>query len=270
MAPQAETPAAIYQAASAKRAGRLKVTALRAYSDQKQKTILDKRITELLPMVPRIANRAVSYLKPPLSFEDLIAAGTVGLVKAARDYDTSHQAEFKTYAYIRIKGAILDELKKWSFLSPEMARKVSALNRTAVSFRQRTGSEPSDEQLAAELNITSEKLGQILEYNRSRLFVSMDASNEQSCCLLHNLSCDSRSIPAENIEQTELIERLTKAIEQLPKKKRQTIILYYQQNLTMKQIAEALNITESRVSQLHASALFNLSLKLKEYKDAGQ
>jgi RNA polymerase sigma factor for flagellar operon FliA len=270
MAVQAETSAPIYKATSAKAVRRLKTTALRAYSDQKQKTIFDKRIIELMPMVPRIANRVISYLKPPLSFEDLIAAGTVGLVKAARDYDASHQAEFKTYAYIRIKGAILDELKKWSFLSPEMARKVSDLNRAAASFRQRTGSEPSDEQLANELNITSEKLGQIFEYNRARMFVSMDASKEQSCCLLHNLLFDNRSIPGENIEQTELMEQLTKAIGQLPKKKRQTIILYYQQNLTMKQIAEVLNITESRVSQLHASALFNLSLKLKEFKDAGQ
>jgi RNA polymerase sigma factor for flagellar operon FliA len=270
MAVQAETSAPVYKATSAKAVRRLKTTALRAYADQKQKIILDKRIIELLPMVPRIAKRVISYLKPPLSFEDLIAAGTVGLVKAARDYDASHQAEFKTYAYIRIKGSILDELKKWSFLSPEMARKVSDLNRAAVSFRQRTGSEPSDEQLANEMNVTSEKLGQIFKYNRARMFVSLDASNELSLGSLHNLLCENHSIPGENIEQNEMIERLAKAIEQLPKKKRQTIILYYQQNLTMKQIAEVLNITESRVSQLHASALFNLSLKLKEFKDAGQ
>ena len=270
MAVQAETPAATYKATSAKAVRRLKTTALRAYSDQKQKSTLDKRIIELMPMVPRIANRVISYLKPPLAFEDLIAAGTVGLVKAARDYDASHQAEFKTYAYIRIKGAILDELKKWSFLSPEMARKVSDLNRVAVSFRQRTGSEPSDEQLAAELNVTPEKLAQIFEHNRARMFASLDTSNEQSSCLLHNMLYDNSSIPDENIAQGELIEKLTRAIEQLPKKKRQTIILYYHQNLTMKQIAEVLNVTESRVSQLHASALFNLSLKLKEFKNAGQ
>lgn len=270
MAVQTETSPVVHRPSSAKAVRKLKAAALRAYSDQNQKTVLDKRIVELLPMVSTIANRVVSYLKPPLSFQDLIAAGTVGLVKAARDYDASHQAEFKTYAYIRIKGAILDELKKWSFLSPEMTKKVSALNRTAVFFKQLTGCEPSDEQLAAELNVTSEKLSEMLEYNRARMFVSLDASNEQTCPLLQNLLCDENNTPSENIEQAELIERLTKAIEQLPEKKRQIIILYYQQNLTMKQIAEVLNITESRVSQLHASALFNLSLKLKEFEDAGQ
>ncbi len=270
MAVQAETSPSQYHATSAKGARRLKATALRAYCDQKQKTLLDERITELLPMVPRIANRVVIYLKPPLSFDDLIAAGTVGLVKAARDYDESHQAEFKTYAYIRIKGAILDELKKWSFLSPEMAKQVSAANQAAIAFRQRTGSEPSDEQLAAELGVTEEKLSEILQSNRTRMFLSIDSAGGQSCPLLHNLFSDNKSTPHENIEQAELIEQLTEAIERLPKKKRQTIILYYQQHLTMKQIAEVLNITESRVSQLHASALFSLSLKLKEWKDGGQ
>jgi RNA polymerase sigma factor (sigma-70 family) len=115
----------------------LKATALRAYSDQKKKLIEDDRIIELLPMVPKIAKKVISYLKPPLTFEDIIAAGTVGLVKAAKDYDPSHQAEFKTYAYIRIKGSILDELKRWSFLSPEMNRNISAANQQAREFKQK-------------------------------------------------------------------------------------------------------------------------------------
>jgi len=270
MAVHAETSPSQYKVTSAKGSKLLKATAVRSYCKQKEKILLDKRITELLPMVPRIANRVVAYLKPPLSFEDLIAAGTVGLVKASKDYDASRQAEFKTYAYIRIKGAILDELKKWSFLSPEMAKQVSAANRAAIAFRQNTGSEPSDEQLAAELGVTIDRLNEILESNRTRLFLSIDASGGQSCSLMDTLLHTSENTPHENIEQAELIEHLTKAIGELTKKKRQTIILYYQQHLTMKEIAEVLNITESRVSQLHASALFSLSVKLREWKDAGQ
>jgi RNA polymerase sigma factor for flagellar operon FliA len=102
------------------------------------------------------------------------------------------------------------------------------------------------------------------------MFLSIDSAGGKSCSPLHNLFSNNETSPHENIEQAELIEQLTEAIEQLPKKKRQTIILYYQQHLTMKQIAEIMNITESRVSQLHASALFSLSLKLKEWEDAGQ
>jgi RNA polymerase sigma factor for flagellar operon FliA len=102
------------------------------------------------------------------------------------------------------------------------------------------------------------------------MFLSIDAANANSCSLLQNILCDEQSSPEDTIEQTELINQLTEAISQLSPKKRQTIILYYQKNLTMKQIADVLSITESRVSQLHASAIFTLSLKLREWRDAGQ
>lgn len=247
----------------------LKVNPLRAYCDQKEKTIDDERIVRLLPMVPHIANKVTAYLKPPLSFDDLIAAGTVGLVKAARDYDPSRQAEFKTYAYIRIRGAILDELKKWTFVTPEMNKKITEAGQAAVEFRQSKGFEPTDEQLAEKLGVNIDKVNEIFAASRARSFLSIDASNDNPCPLSHCLLSDKENTPDENIEQAELIDQLAEAIQELPKNKRHTVIMYYQQNLTMKQIAELLNITESRVSQLHASALFTLSLKLRKWKNAG-
>ena len=105
----------------------LNTVALRAYSVQKrsvQSEVENEQISELLPMVHKIARRVVTYLKPPLSFEDMISAGTVGLVRAARDFDPSYQAEFKTYAYIRIKGAILDELRGWSFIPDNIRKRI--------------------------------------------------------------------------------------------------------------------------------------------------
>ena len=101
--------------------------ALRAYSGQKNYTeckIKDEQITELLPMVHRIARKVVTYLRPPLSFEDMISAGIVGLVKASRDYDPSHHTEFKTYAYIRIKGAVIDELRGSSLLPANLNKRI--------------------------------------------------------------------------------------------------------------------------------------------------
>ncbi len=91
----------------------------RAYTLEKESSSSDlenERIVHFLPMVSKIARQVVSYLKPPLSFEDMVSAGTVGLVKAARDFDPSKGVEFKTYAYIRIKGSIIDELRGWSFV----------------------------------------------------------------------------------------------------------------------------------------------------------
>lgn len=246
---------------------RLRTVALRAYRQHKTRAADGARITELLPLVPKIANRVISYLKPPLSFDDLVAAGMVGLVKAAKDYDPSKEANFKTYAYIRIKGAILDELKGWSFVPPELAKQISKVVGAARDIKEQTGTEPSDQQLAYRLGISTEKLYRILENARARDFLSLDSTEQDSPGLAQLLPCKEQSGPEKTIERAELIEHLAQAIRQLPEKKRRTILLYYHQDLTMKQIAELLDVTESRVSQLHAAALFTLSLKLRQWKD---
>ena len=135
--------------------------ALRAYSVQKKSVrgqIEDGQITELLPMVHKIARRVVIYLKPPLSFEDMVSAGTVGLVRAARDFDPSHQVEFKTYAYIRIKGAILDELRGWSFMPDNLRKRISMAHQLSRKITEQTGAAPTDTELAEKLGITLEEL----------------------------------------------------------------------------------------------------------------
>ncbi len=244
--------------------------ALRAYSGQRQShqsSIADGQIAELLPMVYKIARQVVTYLKPPLSFEDMVSAGTVGLVRAARDFDPSHQAEFKTYAYIRIRGAILDELRCWSFVPANLNKRIREARELSRKITEQTGIAPSDSELAEELGITVEELYETLENARAQHFMSLDDSSDDSPALGLLLAASRGSSPEDRIEKAELVEKLAEAIELLLEKQRQVVLLYYQQQLTMKQIAEILEITESRVSQLHASALFSLSIKLRQWKD---
>jgi RNA polymerase sigma factor for flagellar operon FliA len=245
----------------------LKTTALRAYSGQKAKSIGNEQIAELLPMVPQIAHRVVAYLKPPLSFEDLVSAGTVGLVKAARDFDPSHQAEFKTYAYTKVRGAILDELRSWSFVPANLNRRIRNALQLTRKITEQTGTAPTDAELAEKLGITVDKLYETFENARARHFVSIDAFGEGTPALLDFLTTADNATPAQQTERAELIDKLTEAIQHLTRRKRQIVLLYYQQHLTMKQIARVLDITEPRVSQLHASALFNLSVELRQFKD---
>ena len=245
----------------------LKTVALRAYTGQKRRSLENERIAQLLPMVPKIVQRVITYLKPPLSFEDLVSAGTVGLIKAARDYDPSHQAEFKTYAYIRIRGAVLDELREWSFVPSNLSRQIRNAFELSQKITEQTGSVPPDSELAEKLGISIEKLYEIFENARAQHFLSLDSNNENTPALIDISPSLNTSTPDEQIEQAELIDKLSEAIQKLPKKQRQIILLYYQQHLTMKQTAELLKITESRVSQLHAAALFNLSIKLRQWKD---
>lgn len=248
----------------------LSSVALRAYSGQSRSAgteAQNERITEYLPMVHKIARQVVSYLKPPLSFEDMISAGTVGLVRAARDFDPSHQAEFKTYAYIRIKGAILDELRGWSFVPANLNKRIRDAQELSRRIAEQKGITPTDAELALKLGVTVEELYETFENARAQSFLSLDGFADDGPALGNLLAAGHSSNPYNKIERAELIEKLAEAIESLSVRQRQVVLLYYQQQLTMKQIAEVLEVTESRVSQLHAGALFNLSVKLRQWED---
>jgi len=248
----------------------LNSVALRAYSGQKRSAkggVENEQIAELLPMVHRIVRQVVTYLKPPLSFEDMVSAGTVGLVRAARDFDPSRQAEFKTYAYIRIKGAVLDELRGSSLLPANLDKQIRNALRLSRKITDQRGTAPTDDELAEKLGITIDELYEMLENARAQHFVSLDGFGGDSPALGNLLAAANTTTPHEQIERAELLDKLAGAIQQLAERQRQIILLYYQQHLTMKQIAEIFEITESRVSQLHASALFNLSVKLRQWKD---
>ncbi len=244
----------------------LKAVVKQAYEAQKKQTISKDQIVELLPMVHKIAQRLITYLKPPLSFDDLASAGTIGLIKAARDYNPSHDTEFQTYAYIRIKGAIIDELRRWSFVPSPVNKEIQRTIKASKEIADQTGTTPSDEQLAEKLQISLEKLHETFESARAQYFLSIDNNAENLPVLGHILEDQNTSSPDKHLEKTELSEKLAEAIKGLPQKQKQVILLYYNQNLTMKQIAEVLEITEPRVSQLHSGAIFNLSVKLRQLK----
>ncbi len=245
----------------------LNKAATRAYSGQKKQLLDNEQIAEFLPLVHKIVRQVVTYLKPPLSFEDLVSAGAVGLVKAAREFDPSHHAEFKTYAYIRIKGAILDELRGWSFVPANLNRQIQDALQLSQKIIEQTGTAPTDEELAEKLGVAVDELYKTFENARAQHFASLDNSGEDMPPLGSLLAAANMLTPDEQAERTELINKLAEAIQHLSGKQQQIIVLYYQQHLTMKQIAEVFEITESRVSQLHASALFNLSVKLRQWKD---
>ena len=245
----------------------LRAVARRTYNGHKDRRIRDEEILQLLPLVRKIAHRAVSYLRPPLSFEDLVSAGTVGLLKAARDFDDGHQAEFKTYAYIRIKGAVLDELRRASLLPSAVQRQIRMARELSRRIAQQTGTPPTDEQLAEQLGLSLEDVYDLFESARAQHFVSMDALAQEQPALGELLAVADTATPDSQLEKAELLDKLTEALQGLDERRLQIILLYYHQHLTMKQIADLLEITESRVSQLHASALFKLSAELEPWND---
>lgn len=241
----------------------LKGTALKAYGQHTKKAVEDKLVVDFLPLVYKIVHQIASYLHPPLTRDDLVSAGTIGLIKAARDFDSTKEAEFKTYAYIRVRGAVLDELRSWSFTPSSIKKQFEQAQQHVKDYIETNGIEPTDEELAQMLGITTDKMYRMFETARARHFLSIHGINEETPALGKSLMCKSTEDPSSRIEKQELSVKLAEAIGQLPEKQKQIILLYYHKELTMKEAAMVLEITESRVSQLHAAALFKLSTKLK-------
>ncbi|MBN1818895.1 MAG: FliA/WhiG family RNA polymerase sigma factor [Sedimentisphaerales bacterium] len=238
--------------------------AARAYGQHARQARADQLVLEFLPLVHKIVAQVVSYLHPPLSKDDLIGAGTIGLVKAARDYDPSREAEFKTYAYIRIRGAVIDELRSWSFAPSSLKKQFDQAQEIEQEMIERNGYAPSDEELAHRMDMSVEQLYRMFEHARARHFLSIHGVGDEIPALGELLVAESER-PGEALERQELLEKLAEAIQGLPKRQRQIIVLYYTRELTMKEIAEVLGVTESRVSQLHAAALFRLSSSLRQW-----
>lgn len=237
--------------------------ALKAYGSQVKPALEEQHILQYLPLVHRIVSGIVTYLHPPLSREDLISAGTIGLVKAARDYDPSKDTEFKTYAYIRVRGAVIDELRQWSFTPPAVTRQFDQAQDISNRYIEEIGRPPTDEELADKLQMPVEKLYAMFENIRARHFLSIHGLDDDSPALGASLAAENTEDPSDRLQKEELSEQLAQAISNLPARQRRIIVLYYHKELTMKQIAEVLQVTESRISQLHAAALFSLSSVMK-------
>ena len=242
----------------------LQARANEAYGRQGRDAQEEQWILQYLPLVRHIVQKIAEPMSYRVDLEDLISAGTLGLVKAARAYDTNKEAEFKTYAYIRIRGAVLDELRSRSFVPTatigQLRRIEAAHRKLAVDL----GRPPGDDELAAEVGVSLEQLYRTLQEARRTHFLSIHGLADEESALGSLVPPDDSPSPLAEAERRELSGRLAGAIRELPERDRHILLLYYDRDLTMKETAEVLGITESRVSQLHASALFKLSMKLKE------
>jgi RNA polymerase sigma factor for flagellar operon FliA len=243
-------------------AARAKAT--KAYASQSRESLEEKWILDYLPLVRHVVQKVTAQFPRHVDLDNLVSAGTLGLVKAARSFSYEKGVEFKIYAYIRIKGAVIDELRGESFTPPNVRAEIRAVRKAWQNCCQANGSPPSDDELAAALGLTPSELYHTLEEARRQQFLSINGLGDGGRESGRFVPADASPTPAAQAERLELVERLTAAIRELPTRDRHVLLLYYERDLTMKEIAKVLDITESRVSQLHASALFKLSMKIKD------
>ena len=241
----------------------LKARVSKAYATHGREAREEQWILQHLPLVRHIVQKVAESVRRQEDYDDLTSAGTVGLVKAARSFDPGRDVTFKTYAYIRIRGAIIDELRSRSFTPAAMFAVLRRIEAAHQSLAGETGRQPSDAELAAETGLPIEELYKTFEKARTAHFLSIHGMGADRSPMQSLVPPDQGPGPDVAAERNELSGRLAEAIKELSDRDRKILLLYYDRDLTMKEIAQVLDITESRVSQLHASALFKLSMKLK-------
>lgn len=228
-------------------------------------------VEQYLPMVKSLAHHVASRLPHnAIDLNDLIQAGVLGLIDAVKRFDPSRGIKFETYAHLRVKGAILDELRAQDTLPRTWRHRARAYEEAYLKLEQRLGRIPSVEEVAAELGIPIEQCQDELKGLAGLKLISLDGQvfdGDQSRSLREVLADTEGRDPVEILGLGELRERLAQAIEELPEKHRLVITLYYYEELTMKEIAMVLGVTESRVSQIHSEAILSLRAKMRRFWD---
>ena len=231
----------------------------------------DTLITDCLPLVKFIAHRISARLPAHVEVDDLIHSGILGLMDAVKKFEPDRNVKFKTYAEQRIRGAILDGLRDLDWVPRSLRRKKKDIETAYHLLEQRHGRAATDEEVAAHLGLTLDELQHSLDDLKGvTLGTFMDAGESGDG---ENLISFVPDPDGENphilLQATEVKNMLKSAVERLPTKERFVVQLYYFDELTMKEIGTLLNITESRVSQLHTKSMLRLRGKLKERRIEG-
>lgn len=224
----------------------------------------DLLLMEHLPTVRYLARRIHERLPQHVELDDLVSAGVVGLIDAFSKFDHKKKVQFKSYAQFRIRGAILDSLRTLDWSPRELRRKGRAVEEAIRSVMQRVGRAPLEQEIATELGLSlanyQSLLGDLkgLEIGSLHIERSEDSGDEE----LAYLPGAPEEDPLFRCLKGEMKQRLIDAIDELPEKERMVLTLYYYEELTMKEIGLTLGVVESRVSQIHSSAVLRLRVSL--------
>jgi RNA polymerase sigma factor for flagellar operon FliA len=226
----------------------------------------ERMLLEHLPAVRYVARRIHGRLPQHVELDDLVSAGVVGLIDAFSKFDHTKKVQFKSYAQFRIRGAILDSLRVLDWSPRELRRKGRAVEEAIRTVTQQRGRAPAEQEIAAEMGLELPEYQQLLgdlrglEIGSLHVERSEDSGDEE----LAYIPGAPEDDPLFRCLQGEMRERLAKAIDELPEKDRLVLTLYHYENLTMKEIGQMLGLVESRISQIHSSAVVRLRTSLGE------
>lgn len=230
-----------------------------AYSKTKDPLIREQLITKYSNLIKLVAGRMNIYTGSVIDYEDLLGYGVFGLIDAIDKFDYTKGYKFETYASLRIKGEIIDNIRKMDWIPRTIRQKTKLLESAISTLELKNDREPTIKEIATEMNISKDEVYEYLKSSELNTIVSLDGYLEQGYEKTSTSLVDNKqSGPDKELERKENKEALVEAIKNLTEKQQLVITLYYYEELTLKEISKILEISESRVSQIHSSSIRTL------------
>ncbi len=226
---------------------------------------LDDLVEQYTPLVKRIAHHLMARMPSSVAVEDLYQAGLIGLLDAIKRFDSSKGASFDTYAGIRIRGAMVDDVRKGEWAPRSVHRNARRIQEAIREVENRTGADASDRQVAEELGISIEEYHSMLHDSMATRLFSLSELDSPDDVIDTNLHESPSDDPYDELQHGVFRTHLACAIEQLSEREQLVMSLYYEEELNLKEIGEVLGVSESRVSQIHSQAAQRLRARLQEW-----
>ena len=237
------------------------------YRRNKDPSIRDSFIRQYSPLVKYVAGKVAANMPSTVEFEDLVGFGVFGLLDAIDKFDPEKNVKFKTYAVTRIRGAIFDELRSIDWVPRSVRQKTKEIEEAIVGLEAKLGRPASESEIAGALGLSEDELTRTMLKISGTAVLSLNDvwySGDESDKISIGDSIESPSSfnPDSSVEREEIKRVIVQAINELPDKEKKVLVLYYYEDLTLKEIGQVLEVTESRVSQLHTKAILRLRAKL--------
>lgn len=243
----------------------------KVYKDNKDPKIRDYFIKQYAPLVKYVAGKIAIGMPQNVEFDDLVGFGVFGLFDAIEKFDPDKHVKFKTYAVTRIRGAIFDELRAIDWVPRSVRQKTREVEETVRLLEAQLGRVATDEEIAKAMNLgIADFQDLILKISSTSILSLNDVWNSgdesDKITIVDSIESPSSLNPDTIVEKEEVKRVIVEAINELPDKEKKVLVLYYYEDLTLKEIGEVLGVTESRVSQLHTKAIMRLRTKLTSLK----